>query len=357
MMKQNKGFSLVEMAIVLVIFGLIMAAASSILVLFVNKGGAERTRKMVESDKNALYSYVASQKQLPIKADFLKNVTYPRDGYDKDLHYYADPILEKSSAFSWSTASTSFYTTDVNPICGSFYTNTEVWICKTAACDADNDTNRTPVLNVAYVIISGSVNKNIQTGVDTTIKSGRNVIRVYKQGENGKDDYTTDTEDANRPEQYDDIVDWVTLDELRTGSGCAPEQYRFLNMTMPAAYLDKQYTFRFYGEGVLSNPSVNNNSTATPEYNWTVVDEDDLSSNVGFGVNMFTAEHTNNTSTNVDLGENHTARGNYLLLKGNASSFTKPQYRITVTVSDASYGADTSRGQEFTKTFLLNAQQ
>ncbi|WP_415238550.1 type II secretion system protein, partial [Seleniivibrio woodruffii] len=54
MIKNERGFSLFEMAIVLVIFGLVLASASSVLTLFVNRGGSEKTRQMMEANKNAL---------------------------------------------------------------------------------------------------------------------------------------------------------------------------------------------------------------------------------------------------------------------------------------------------------------
>ncbi|MGE4319258.1 MAG: type II secretion system protein [Deferribacterales bacterium] len=349
-MKDNvKGFSLVEMAIVLVIFGLIMSAASSILVLFVNKGGAEKTRRMVESDKNAIYSYVSSSRELPTKTLFLSSVTYPTDGYGKQVHYYADPILDKS--IGWWNAGSDVYNNVVNTVCGSYYTNTEVWVCKNATC-ADSDTDRTAVKNIAYAVISGSENKNIQTGVNTVVKSGANVIRVYPQGSDAKDDYTTD---MNRAEKYDDVVDWVTLNELRTGSGCDPEQYKYLSQTMPAASTDSGYVFNFYIEGGIPIAS-DNTANAQAEYNWSVEEitgDPKITSNGSFGFKVVNSAGSESslTTDGVTVGQ-----GAFLRLSGNSSSYDSQQYRFRVTVTDKAYAAKPSAEYKFTKTFILNAQ-
>ncbi len=351
-MKDNvKGFSLVEMAIVLVIFGLIMSAASSILVLFVNKGGAERTRKMVESDKNAIYSYVSSNRELPTKTLFLSSVTYPTDGYDRNIHYFADPILDKSNG--WWNSGSDVYNDIVNTVCGSYYTNTEVWVCKNSTC-ADSDTDRTAVKDIAYVVISGSENKNIQTGVNTAVKSGTNVIRVYPQGSDKVDDYASD---MNRVEKYDDIVDWVTLNELRTGSGCDPEQYKFLSQTMPAASTDAEYVFNFYVEGGIPIAS-DNTANANAEYNWSVEEEVDtgdpkITDNGDFGFKVVSSAGTETALTTDGATDE---QGAFLRLSGNSTTYDSQQYRFRVTVTDKAYEAKPSAEHKYTQTFILNAQ-
>ncbi|TCK60615.1 type II secretion system protein [Seleniivibrio woodruffii] len=332
MIKNERGFSLFEMAIVLVIFGLVLASASSVLTLFVNRGGSEKTRQMMEANKNALVSYVQANYELPTTDEFSGSVTYPTDGYNINLYYYVDPILDKSMS-TWELDSLS---PEINSVCGASYTNTQVIICTTAACD-NTDTNKTTVENVAFVMASGGDNKNLQTA-DVS-----GVVKVYPQG-SVIDANTTVT---NRAEGYDDIVDWISLNELRSKVGCDGEYIKFTSQMMPAVKKSTSYSYNFYVEGGIPFNGTSNQA----EYEWRFTDTDAL----GFSV---TRRDYNDSQigTALDGGSSSWVQGHHLKISGN-SALGKSQYRIKIDVRDKAQKAKDINSNGYTRTFILNAEQ
>jgi len=53
----------------------------------------------------------------------------------------------------------------------------------------------------------------------------------------------------NRPEPYDDIVKWVTLDELRIKAGCVGPQLKILNNELPYGFQGSPYSAVVYADG------------------------------------------------------------------------------------------------------------
>jgi hypothetical protein len=131
-------------------------------------------------------------------------------------------------------------------------------LCRNAAC-----TNR--IQNVVFLIVSGAVNANPQTGIVTAgCPTGQTCIVVYDTGTGGIDDctngadcpnYETGIDRLNRPEEYDDIAEWVTLNELRTKVDCQGPQLKVLNNELPPGSMSSPYSSIIYAEGGIPFPS------------------------------------------------------------------------------------------------------
>ena len=61
--------------------------------------------------------------------------------------------------------------------------------------------------------------------------------------------YDSTVDRINRPEAYDDIVDYVTLGELRTKSGCQGAPLKILNNELPSGSMSSTYSATIYAEG------------------------------------------------------------------------------------------------------------
>ncbi|PLX71454.1 MAG: hypothetical protein C0602_01200 [Denitrovibrio sp.] len=334
----RKGFSLVEMAVVLIIFGLVLASASSILTLFVNKGGAERTRKMMESNKSALFS-IAGSEQYPYLMETatdsmtasdqnaeLKDLSYPQDAYGRDF------LLILDSALGYTDAKDQL---DYSPICVSATTNNKVVICGDSTCDETDTATNTIVDNAAFVLISGSVNKNIQTNVAS------NFIKIYQQGTDAVDDYATD---MDRAEKYDDIVDWVTLPELRSKAGCDPNRLDLLDSSMPVIQAGEPYNFDIYPTGGI--PYVDG-TVATEEEYLIELDEDDDILLTNVLIKVIDGDGVGETDL---LADADSGTGTHLQFYGNASStVAKSSYRVIIKVTD-------DAGNNITRTLYIKRQ-
>jgi prepilin-type N-terminal cleavage/methylation domain-containing protein len=327
MSKSRNGFSLVEMAIVLIIFGLVLASASSILTLFVNKGGAERTRKMIEANKNVLYSIAAADGEYT--AATINSLTYPTDAYGVGFEVFIDPTLFKYI----NLPSNNKKFLDYSPICGTDSTTYSVNVCTNAAC-----TTSTTVNDVAIVIASASANKNVQTN------EASSVFTIYLQGTNA-DDFTGD---FTRAEGYDDIVDWVTLPELRAKAGCDPQKIDFLSTDMPDIEEGQEYSFSIYPKGGV--PFENTNGGDISKYNFELDDIDELT-DAATGIKI-----TMETDDGEELNEGNptsSAPGTHLVFSGNAASSLDDSYRVRITISDDSATVSGNNNNKVTRTLYI----
>ena len=231
----NRGMTLIEIAIVLVIIGIMLSIGVSMVGPLTKRAKLIETRETINADVESVTSFAASNRRLPSPiysgipphSEFTDNVRNPNDAWTKPLYYIVDANL------TTIPAGTS------DAICGR--RTTTYTICRDTAC-----TVATNIQNVAFIVASGAENYNLQTGILTggVCPSGQTCVKVYDGDTANIDDCTTAGNCPNypvallinRPEEYDDIVKWVTLDELRTKVGCQGAQLKILNNELPPGF-------------------------------------------------------------------------------------------------------------------------
>jgi len=227
MIFRQKGLTLVEVAIVLVILGLLIGLGASLIGPLTKRAKITETRDIVNAAVESVIGFAAKNNRLPTNTEFPQAVRNPNDSWTKPLVYFFDPALT---------------ITPMQPaegICGRKITNSIV-------CTDANCTSQIP--DVAFMVVSGGPNYNVQTGPSTTspCPSGKTCYKVYPQDNPNVDDYPND---FTRQEEYDDIVKWVTLDELRIKVGCQGAQLKILNNELPYGYVGIYYNATIYAEG------------------------------------------------------------------------------------------------------------
>ena len=224
---KNQGLTLVEVAIVLVILGLLIGLGASLIGPLTKRAKITETRDIVNAAVESVIGFAAKNNRLPTNTEFPQAVRNPNDAWTKPLVYFVDSSLTTSSN---------------NPsegICGRKATN--LIVCTDVNCN-----NQIP--DVAFIVVSGGPNYNVQTGPSTTspCPSGKTCYKVYPQDTPNVDDYPND---FTRQEEYDDIVKWVTLDELRIKAGCQGTQLKILNNELPYGIENSEYNATIYAEG------------------------------------------------------------------------------------------------------------
>jgi len=256
-LKGHKGFTIIEVAMVLVIIGLIVGFGASLVGPLTMRAKRTETKETLKAAKESIVGYAAANGRIPIWGDntsdatideFCEIITNRRDAFTQPLYYFpsdANNQLQISGT-----------------ICGRKTTN--LTVCRNPAC-----TSR--VSNVAFVVTTGSENVNPQTGIVTCpagLPAGEICIGLYDTGEPAIDNCTTAVNcpnyDAavnrlNRAEEYDDIAEWVTLNELKVKTGCLGPPLRIVSNELPYGREGDPYSVTIYSDG------------GVPPYTWSLV--------------------------------------------------------------------------------------
>ena len=214
-LKGNKGFTLIEIAIVVAIIGLLVAAGTRMIGPLTKRAKYTEGKEIIGAAVDSVLGYGATNGSLPNFTQFQNSVRTTTDAWGKNLTYIWDNNLETG-------------------ICGRKTTSIAVRECDDAACSTS-----VTISNVAFVITSGGGNYNTQTGSGT-------LINIYDPGTPGIDNYAAD---MTRAEAYDDIVKWITLTELRMKTGCLGPQLKIVNTILPFGNHGTLYNAEVFAEG------------------------------------------------------------------------------------------------------------
>ncbi len=240
--RNRNGFTLIEIAVVLIIVGLLVGFGATLVGPLTERSKRMANTDLVQAAVESIIGFAASDFRIPQWGDntvdttvdeFCEVVTRRTDTTGKPLYYFFDNRLSVQ-----------------NSICGRRTTN--LTVCRDAAC-----TDRIP--NVAFIVVSSALDFNPQTGIVTAgCPAGQTCIGVYATGTGAIDNctgggncpnYDGAVPRINRPEEYDDIVEYVTLGELRTKTGCQGAPLKILNNDLPSTSIGSTYNATIYAEG------------------------------------------------------------------------------------------------------------
>lgn len=189
------GLTLIEVAIVLVLIGLLMGIGAGLVGSLTKRVKIHETRETIDSAVESILGFAVAMKRLPNETEFESILRKTHDSWNKKLRYVV-----------WS----NFTFNETNVICPTNATPHGFRI---------QVGNRT-IDNVAFLIISSGPNYNLQTKfengshvvwyVNDNTRNNTGII-IYSPGTENIDDHPYD---VNRQEEYDDIVKWVTVYEL-----------------------------------------------------------------------------------------------------------------------------------------------
>ncbi|RLJ70132.1 prepilin-type N-terminal cleavage/methylation domain-containing protein [Hydrogenivirga caldilitoris] len=266
-MKKDKGLTLIELAIVLIVLGILLGIGAGIIGVLIKRVKYNESKEIVNAAVEGIIGYATSSRRLPNSSELNSAVRSTKDAYGKDIAYVYDSNLASTPA-------------PIYGFCGLTSTNITVKVCSDTACTTPIQT----INNVAFVVISGDGNYNNQTAGTQGVNSATE-IKVYEYGVQVDDFQQPGDDDPDRVEPYDDIVKWVSLNELQRAQGC--ESLTIASpTTLPAAIEDNAYTYTLTANG------------GRPPYTW--------SGTIGNGLTLSsdgTISGTVNTNTATSTGE------------------------------------------------------
>ncbi len=215
-MRHRRGFTLIELAIVLVLIGLLVGMGAGLIGLLVKRVHYNQTRERLDANVEALIGGFrgcipatdnASTAFGYCNLSVLRNRT---DAWREDfLCLVADEIANYNSYCD---------------ACARRTTSLKV---------VDEMDNNATHENIAFVLISKGPDHRLQTDI------GNDTVEIHVPGR-----------------AYDDLVRYVTLNELKAKLKCeyAEERLRILNNELPYGFVGSSYNATVYAEGGVPFP-------------------------------------------------------------------------------------------------------
>lgn len=279
---------MVELAIVLVIVGLLVSLGTGMIGPLTKRAKTCETKEIINSDVEAVIGYAARTDALPTTLTSL--VRSENDSWGKPLAYIYSSNLTSS-------------------LCGRTGTNLSV--------DPDGAGPAAAVNNVAFIILSSAENYNNQTAGSQAAPAGT-TIDTYAPL-TPVDNYAGD---FSRPaDEYDDMLKWITLDELKIKCGCVGKELRILNSELPAAKSGNPYSIQVYAEGGVPY-------AAGGRYRWCVEASTTPPGMASVPAGALTADHTTFPEASWPQADSLTITGPFIPPSPPAA------YNITVWVRD-----------------------
>ncbi len=169
--ESNKGFTLVEMAIVLVVIGLLVGMGAGLIGPLTTMGKVRESREIVESDIISIIGWTVSNNRLPDAVTdplpptnsttyFTNSLKNTNDSWGNAVYYLYSCSLGGDNTATYGTFCTTATAFSKDTICGRKTTPFQIRTSPT-----------TTVSNVAFVVMS-----NMYDGVLTTIDGTINTI-------------------------------------------------------------------------------------------------------------------------------------------------------------------------------------
>ncbi len=274
-MKKN-GFTLVELAIVLAVIGILLGGGFKFLKMQREKEKTQEAKFYVKEAKDAIVGYATKYVDLPTWSEFANELSPLKskvDDLNKTFFYFADPNLANDQ-----------------DICTFDTTNLNVEVYQNGSLDHTID-------NVAFVVAAQGANGNIQTGVSG---SSPYVVKVYDYSAKEDDN----SYDYTREENYDDIVKWMTLDELQTAVRCSDNKLTFVtdsalprDIISSTDYLGSGYATIRADQGYPFDDG--SDSDSDQDYKWCIENVPSWLNNIQCGSDTITTgSHDCNDDTN-----------------------------------------------------------
>ena len=176
----EKGFTLIELAVVLVVLGILVGLGAGMLGALIKGIKYRESRDMLYRLSDSVLGKIYDTKAVPTNPF---TFSPSKDAFGNDLYYVYVPITDVCSA-----------------------TSTTLKLCKNGTANCTGD--------VLYVVLAKGSNYNLQSNIPvggTAVDGSNYDVVVYDYG-TSVDSYSGD---FTRTEPYDDIYDFRTLTEVK----------------------------------------------------------------------------------------------------------------------------------------------
>jgi prepilin-type N-terminal cleavage/methylation domain-containing protein len=232
--RSDKGFTLIELAVSLVVIGLLVGLGTAMVGPLMTAIKVRESKENLGAAVESVNSWASGNNRLPDTTTgatgFKSVVRTPTDAWGRDFINLYDCRFASTDPTACPGAASAI-TKDT--ICGRRTTNLKL-------TDSNTGVN---IDNVAYIILSQGDDAMTDSTFSATpaacSPTGTKVV-------SGSAPAATPVICANTT---NDLVRWVTLDELRTKVGCQGAQLRITTNELPFGYNNAAYSANIYADG------------------------------------------------------------------------------------------------------------
>lgn len=192
------GFTLIELSIVLVILGLIIGTLAPLFVTLTKKSKMTDGKELVATARDEIKGEILRTHTLP---NSLADIGHTIDPWQNPLIYIPAANLAGQDLCSWLATNSN---------------QTGLAVCLEGDCVTGKKSN------IAFIIASKShnFNRQLENPTNHDPSTADKEVRLYSYGI--VTDLYTAAPDPNRPtDQFDDIIDYVSVAELIQGLNCS----------------------------------------------------------------------------------------------------------------------------------------
>jgi len=212
---RRRGFTLIEMAIILVILGLILGIGTSTMIQFIKWNKRKETREKLSTAVESVVGFVKVNGYLPDTSEF-ESIFGGKDGFGQNFIYVYPHKLIKSFFEQYESKGYEVSICDVKSVSSGII---------------DNGTGST-LSNVAFFVFSKGEDYRSNTYCDGSLIT-----------DSGECDGTVETDTT------EDYLKAVTLYELKQYSGCIGIPLKILNNSLPNGVVGESYSASVFATG------------------------------------------------------------------------------------------------------------
>ena len=214
----SRGFTLIELSVVLMIVGVLVGLGAGMIGPLTEFVKVRETKEIQHAVLQSVTGWASSRNYLPDGAGFAGVAKSPVDAWGRDLVYLYDAGLYSASPTK-------------DTICGR----------RSAALTLVNPDPAATTTNVAFAVLSGAESAVLRSTLNGTL--GGAPINGVVTG-SGPASGTVTLSGLNG-----DLVEWVTLDELRSKIGCQGAPLKIVNNELPFGAVPNNYSVTLTADG------------------------------------------------------------------------------------------------------------
>ncbi|MDH5464969.1 MAG: type II secretion system GspH family protein [Thiovulaceae bacterium] len=206
----RNGFTLVELAIVLIVIGILTGGGMKLMGVLAKKAKVLETKEKMQTMQETVLGFAMREHRLPTQDEWDKLFLDKDDSWGKKIRYIVDGSLTKAKNLCHQN-------------------NSHVRLSLEAQTQE----------NLAFILVSSGPNRNLQTAIENM------EVETAFFGEK----LDLNDEDFTREESFDDTLVAYSMNQLQFLQQCDDQKLKIINDDLPKAITNRAYETEIFVQG------------------------------------------------------------------------------------------------------------